>query len=341
VPVGVVAAITPWNFPLAIPVWKIAPALAFGNTVVWKPAELVPMTSTRLMRAFLDAGLPADVLQMVLTSGAVAGEVLVGHEDVHAVTFTGSNTTGRAVTARAARFGQRVQAELGGSNAAIVLADADLPAAAQMVARGAFLSAGQKCTATSRIIVEEVVADAFTEHLIRCTDALALGDPLDDSVDVGPLASAARAQDVLAAVTEAERAGRRLTRRAPGDVPDGAFVAPTVIADLPGGHPLLVEETFGPVAALVRATSLDDAIRLANDSRYGLTAAVYTASASAALRCAEELDVGMVKVNQETPGNDVHVPFGGTRASAYGPGEQGKAAQEFFTAWKTVYLRGV
>jgi len=340
VPVGVIAAVTPWNFPLAIPVWKIAPALAYGNTVVWKPAELVPMTSTHLMQAFVDAGVPGSVLHMVLAPGDVAGDALVGNPDVDGVTFTGSSPVGRRVTGRAAHAGQRVQAELGGVNAAIVLRDADVPAAAEMVARGAFLSAGQKCTATSRIIVDERLMDEFAEHLVAVTDRLVVGDPLAPGVDIGPLASMQRAEAVAAEVEAAERDGRRLTVRRHDDVPDGAFVAPTVFVDLPHGHRLLEEETFGPVATVVPCAWIDHAIALANESRYGLTAAVFTASSAAAMRCIDELQVGMVKVNQETPGNDVHVPFGGMRDSAYGAGEQGKAAREFFTAWKTVYFRG-
>ncbi len=336
VPIGVVAAITPWNFPIAIPAWKIAPALAYGNAVVWKPAELVPCTAVHLLQAFRDAGLPDGVLQMVLGTGAEIGPALVGTGRVDAVTFTGSNAVGRSILTAGAAAGQRLQLELGGVNAAIVLADADLDRSAQLVARGAFLSAGQKCTATSRIIVEEAVADAFAERVAAAADALVVGDPLAPGVDIGPLASEQRADEVRAALAGAS-AGRRLTRRAPDDVPAGAFVAPTIVAELPAGHRLLREETFGPVATLIRARDAAQAVALANDSEHGLTAGVFTRSLSAALWCADELDVGMVKINQETPGNDVHVPFGGAKASAYGPGEQGKAAREFFTRWKTVY----
>ena len=341
VPVGVVAAITPWNFPLAIPAWKLAPALGYGNAVLWKPADLVPLSSRMLMEAVLAAGVPTGVLQLIVGSGRELGPELVGVPGVDAVTFTGSTEVGRSLMLAAATTGQRLQLELGGKNAAIVLQDADLDNAVEMVARGAFLSAGQKCTATSRVIVEDPIYDEFVSRFVARADAMTVGDPVQPGSDIGPLSSEANAQAVRNAIATGEKEGRRLTLRDPEDVPDGAFVAPVVLADLVPDSDLVRNEIFGPVAIVIRAADADDALRIANDSPFGLTAGVHTRSLTQALRFSEELRVGMVKINQETPGNAVHVPFGGTGASGFGPNEQGKAAVEFFTKWKTTYLNQI
>ena len=338
VPIGVVAAITPWNFPLAIPAWKIAPALGFGNVVIWKPADLVPVSSRMLFQTFLDAGLPDGVLQLLVGRGSVIGPELVGVSEVDALTFTGSTGVGQQLVRNAAAVGQRCQMELGGKNAAVVLADADLDRAAEMITRGAFLSSGQKCTATSRVIVEDAVYDRFVERLVAGADSLTVGDPLAPGTDIGPLSSDTAADEVRAIVRRGEQEGRRATSRRPDDVPAGAFVAPTVFCDLPADSTLISDEIFGPVAVVLRAADAADALRLANESAFGLTAGVYTSSLAHALDFADGLEVGMVKINQETPGNAVHVPFGGRRDSSFGPGEQGKAAAEFFTEWKTVYM---
>jgi aldehyde dehydrogenase (NAD+) len=339
-PLGVVVAITPWNFPLAIPAWKIAPALAFGNSVVWKPAELVPLTSLRLHEALLEAGLPPGVLNLVLGRGSSVGETLVTHAEADAVTFTGSNEVGRNVQAAAVTHGKKVQLELGGKNPAVVLADADLASAAEQVARGAFLSAGQKCTATSRVIVERDVLDELSERLSALARSWKLGDPLDPETQVGPLVSEDRLSEVLGYLDGARGDGAEI--RAGGAraeaLGEGWFVEPTVLAGIPAEHPVVREEVFGPVAALLPADGYDEAVELANDTPFGLTAALFTRDLGKALRFAREIRAGVVKVNQETAGLEFHVPFGGMKGSSSGSREQGKVARDFFTEWKTVYM---
>ncbi len=339
-PVGVVLAITPWNFPIAIPAWKIAPALAYGNTVVWKPAEVVPLTAVRLTEALRDAGLPPGVLNLVLGKSAVVGEALVTHAAVEAITFTGSNAVGRAIQSQATARGKKVQLELGGKNPAVVLGDAALGQAAEHVARGAFLSAGQKCTATSRVIVDRTVLGEFTERLVALARGWKLGDPLEPDTRVGPLVSEERLHAVLGYLDTARaEAGQVLCggERA-GDLGTGYYVRPTVLADVPPGARVAREEIFGPVVALLPAASDEEAIALANDTPFGLSASIFTRDLGRALRFAREVQAGVVKVNQESAGVEFQVPFGGMKGSSSGSREQGKAARDFFTQWKTVYI---
>jgi aldehyde dehydrogenase (NAD+) len=337
-PLGVVAAITPWNFPIAIPAWKIAPAIAFGNTVVWKPAEIVPLTSTHFATALFDAGLPDGVLNLVLGRGSVVGDTLVAHDRVDAVTFTGSNPVGRALQLKATEAGKKVQLELGGKNPAVVLADADLQLAAEQVARGAFLSAGQKCTATSRVIVEQPVVEELGERLAALARSWPLGDPLDEETKVGPLSSQSQLDTVSGYLELADREAARVL--AGGGRPDtgGYFVEPTVLADLPANSRVVREEIFGPVAALLPASSYEEAVALANDTPFGLTAALFTRDLGKTFRFARDIRAGVVKVNQESAGLEFQAPFGGMRGSSSGSREQGKVARDFFTHWKTVYL---
>jgi alpha-ketoglutaric semialdehyde dehydrogenase len=339
-PVGVVVALTPWNFPLAIPAWKIAPALAFGNTVVWKPAELVPLTSLHLFEAIVEAGLPPGVLNLVLGRGSVVGSALVTHPDVSAVTFTGSNRVGGEVQLEAIRQGKKVQLELGGKNPAIVLADADLDHAAEQVARGAFLSAGQKCTATSRVIVDRSVHDELADRVAELARSWKVGDPLDEETKVGPIVSDVQLETVLGYLGRARE--ERATVYAGGERADGLgegyFVEPTVLSGLSAESAVVREEIFGPVAALLPADGYEDAIALANDTPFGLTAALFTRDLGTALRFTREIRAGVVKVNQETAGLEFHVPFGGMKESSSGSREQGKVARDFFTEWKTVYM---
>ncbi len=337
-PLGVVTAISPWNFPIAIPAWKIAPAVAFGNTVVWKPAEIVPLTSTHLAAAFFDAGLPDGVLNLVLGRGSVVGDTLVTHDRVEAITFTGSNAVGRALQLKATEAGKKVQLELGGKNPAVVLADADLELAAEQVARGAFLSAGQKCTATSRVIVEQRVLEEFGDRVAALARSWPVGDPLDETTKVGPLSSKSQLDTVSGYLDVAEREAARVL--VGGGRPDGGgyFVEPTVLADLPATSAVVREEIFGPVAALLPASSYEEAVALANDTPFGLTAALFTRDLGKALRFARDIRAGVVKVNQESAGLEFQAPFGGMRQSSSGSREQGKVARDFFTQWKTVYL---
>jgi acyl-CoA reductase-like NAD-dependent aldehyde dehydrogenase len=339
-PVGVVLAITPWNFPIAIPAWKIAPALAYGNTVVWKPAELTPLTSVRLLEALREAGLPDGVLNLVLGRGSEVGDALTGHPEVDAITFTGSNPVGRAIQRQVVERGVKVQLEMGGKNPAVVLADADLDLATQHVARGAFLSAGQKCTATSRVIVDRTILEPFAERLAETARTWKLGDPLDPATRVGPVVSRPALESILAYLERGRSEGGRFLAgggRAE-HLGQGYFVEPTVIAGLPASSPLVREEIFGPVAVLLPADGLTDAIAQANDTAYGLSASLFTRDLGAALRFAQEVRAGVVKVNQESAGLEFQVPFGGMKESSSGSREQGKVAREFFTQWKTVYL---
>ena len=340
-PVGVVAAITPWNFPIAIPTWKIAPALAFGNTVVWKPAEIVPLTATHLMQALIDAGLPAGVLNLVLGRGSDVGETITTHPEVDAITFTGSNKVGRAIQTKAVALGKKVQLELGGKNPAVVLADADLDVAADQVARGAFLSAGQKCTATSRVIVDQKIWNSFREKLVDKTRQMTLGDPLDSKTKVGPVSSEQQFTTVRQYLEIAKKENAKFLT---GELPNadgnggGFYIPPVVLEGLSPQSVLVREEVFGPVAALLPAQSPDEALQLANDTPFGLSASVFTNDLNRAMRFVRGLRAGVVKVNQETAGLEFQVPFGGMGDSSSGSREQGKVARDFFTQWKTIYI---
>ncbi|MGI5459208.1 aldehyde dehydrogenase family protein [Streptomyces sp. CA-249302] len=340
-PVGVVAVVTPFNFPIAIPAWKIAPALGYGNTVVWKPADAVPLLAVRLTEALVEAGLPGGVLSLLIGDGELGGR-LVEHPGVDAVTFTGSTIVGRNLIAACGRLARPAQTEMGGKNAAVVLADADLDLAAGEVLAGAFRSSGQKCTATSRLVVAEPVADEFLALLTKRVLALRVGDPLDEDTDMGPVVSL-RARDEIQRAMDAAAARpgvEILTGGRPydDDRMAGAFLPPTVVA-LAGDDPLWREELFGPVLSVRRAHDLRAALRLADDGEFGLSAAVFTDDLRAVTAATERLDVGVLHINSETAGADPHVPFGGARQSAYGPKEQGRAAREFFTRTTTVYVR--
>ena len=339
-PLGVVVAITPWNFPIAIPAWKLAPALAYGNSVVWKPAELVPLTSVRLIEALVDAGLPQGVVNLVLGRGSVVGDAIVTHEVVAGISFTGSNAVGRALQLKATQHGKKVQVELGGKNPAVVLADADLDLAAEHVARGAFLSAGQKCTATSRVVVVRAVMEPFVERLVQRAREWRLGDALDPATKVGPLSSEAQLRTVLEYldVARVENASVVAGGGRADELGPGYFVRPTVLADVDPASSIVCEEIFGPVAALLPADSYGDAIKIANETPFGLSASVFTRDLDCALRFARDIRAGVVKVNQESAGLEYHVPFGGTKGSSSGGREQGKAAREFYSEWKTVYV---
>jgi alpha-ketoglutaric semialdehyde dehydrogenase len=333
VPVGVTALITPWNFPVAIPLWKAAPSLAFGNATILKPASAAAATALALAD-ILGAVLPADVFQVVLGGGVAAGS-LIDHPDVAAVSFTGSSQVGRQIIRRAAERSCRVQAEMGGQNPSIVLADADLDRAATAIAYAAMGYAGQKCTATSRVIVADAVYPQFRDRLAAAIEALQVLDPADDKTLVGPVIDGGSRAAALAAV--AGSGGRVITGGAPLDAP-GYYLAPTLVElDSPAG-PLATEEVFAPVAALMRAGSADEAIAIANDVRYGLVAAVFTSDLGDALRLTRRLEAGMVRVNAPTSGVDFQAPFGGAKESSHGPREQGMAARSFYTESRTVLI---
>jgi alpha-ketoglutaric semialdehyde dehydrogenase len=337
-PIGTVLVITPWNFPISIAAWKIAPALAFGNTVVWKPSELTPATAVRLWEAFSAAGLLDGVLNLVLGRGSDVGEALLT-AGVDGVSFTGSNAVGLSVQTTAIAAGARVQLELGGKNPAIVLADADLDLAVREVVKGAFMGTGQKCTATSRVIVERPIATEFKRELADAAQELTVGDPLAPTTDLGPLVSASATEKVRQYLDIArEDGGLVLAGGGMPDIDEGYFFNPTVIDGLDGSSRVLRDEIFGPVAAILEVDDFDAALRAANDTPFGLSASLFTTDLRKALAFAREIRAGVVRVNLETGGGDFHVPFGGMKSSSSGSREQGKAAREFFTEWKTVYI---
>lgn len=332
-PVGVCALITPWNFPIAIPTWKLAPALAYGNAALLKPARQSTATAAALID-MIASELPDDLLRL-LPGGADTATVLIDDDRVAAVSFTGSVATGRAVAERATARGVRVQCEMGGQNPAIVLGDADLDGASKMIAWAAMGYAGQKCTATSRIIA---VGDAYPEIRERLTNAveeLVVEDPSDERCAVGPLISPDARTNALAVVHESD--GDLLTGGAALES-DGHFMQPTLVEIPDLTSTLARDEVFAPVAALIRAASLDEAVHVANGVRHGLVAAIYTRDLSAALRAADSLDAGLIKVNAPTAGVDFQAPFGGSKDSSLGPREQGLAARDFYTESRTVTI---
>lgn len=341
-PLGVCGIVTPWNFPIAIPAWKIAPALAFGNTVVFKPASATPLCAVRLVEALADAGLPAGVLNLVTGSAGAVGDPLVQDSRVVAISFTGSNEVGGELRKSAAARGAKLQLELGGKNPAIVLADADMNHALMHVVNGAMMSTGQKCTATSRAIVDRRVADEFTEKLAARVSAIRVGDPLDPDSMMGPLIDDRAADRVAGEVEAARKSGVQLLfggeRLSGEDRERGAFVAPAVFANVDRNSRLAQEELFGPVLGVIPVDGLDEAIDVANKVRFGLSASIFTRDLATALTFAQRIETGIVHVNSETAGAEPHVPFGGYKGSSSYSREQGKAAREFFTQTKTVYI---
>jgi len=336
-PLGVVALITPWNFPAAIPAWKLAPALIYGNTVVMKLAQEAPLTGLNLAAALDEAGLPPGVLNVVIGRGAEVGTPLVRHPQVQAISFTGSVAVGHEVRDEATRLGTRVQLELGGHNPLIVMADADLGNAVDASYAGAFWSAGQKCTATRRIYVQEPVYEQFRELLLARIERGKVGDPADPETEVGPLVNEKQLTDVEAAIAQGIQEGGTVAAGG-GRIDEEAYLlAPTVFEDVRDDAMLSCEEVFGPVTSLYRFAGLDEALARANAVRFGLSASIFTTSLEAAQRFVDEAQAGMLHVNQQTAGADVHVPFGGIKGSAFGPHEQGRAALEFYTEAVTVY----
>lgn len=341
-PIGVVAVITPWNFPIAIPAWKIAPALVYGNAVVWKPASLVPLLAFRLSEILVEAGLPPGILSLVLGSGSI-GEYLAGHRGVSGVSFTGSTDVGRHLARVCADRGTPIQTEMGGKNFCVIFSDAHLESSVKEVVMGAMLSTGQKCTATSRLIVEQEIAEDVMALLAEEVAALRVGNGLDPDVTVGPVASGSARASVLQHLNRAISQGASIIAGgepySSGPLAEGYFVPPTVL-DLPGrGLDVWREEVFGPVLSVVRSRDRDEAFEMANDSCFGLSGSIFTNDFGWIDRAIRQLEVGMLHVNSETTGADPHVPFGGIKQSGSGPKEQGRAAIHFFTEEMTVYLR--
>jgi alpha-ketoglutaric semialdehyde dehydrogenase len=339
-PLGVVCIITPWNFPIAIPAWKIAPALAYGNTVVFKPSDLTPLCAIRLAEALDEAGLPAGVLNLLTGMPDQIGDALTGHAEADAISFTGSNPVGRAIQAAAVPRGVKVQLELGGKNPVIVLPDADLDLAVDLTMRGAMWSTGQKCTATSRAIVHPSIAGAFTERVVAAARGLRVGDGAAERTDVGPLVSERQRDRVLEYLDVARGEGHELLAGGgPGDG-DGWFVEPTVYGGVGPDSRIGQEEIFGPVLGLMTAGGLEEALQIANSVEFGLSASLITRDLAAALAFAREAEVGVVHVNSETAGAEPQAPFGGMKRSSSHSREQGKSAVDFFTDTKTIYITG-
>lgn len=337
-PVGVVGIIAPWNFPLAIPAWKTAPALAYGNAVVLKPAELVPACGWALAEIISRAGLPAGVFNLVNGSGRQVGQALVESRQVDAITFTGSEGTGAQVMQAAAARGAKVQLEMGGKNPLVVLADADLDRAVECAINGAFFSTGQRCTASSRLIVEAKVHDAFVSKMRERMKQLKVGPALTRGIDIGPVASRAQLDQNLSYLEIAREEGAEHIvggQRVECDT-RGHFMAPALLLAQPE-HRVAREEIFGPIAAVLRADGYEHALQLANATPYGLCAGICTTSLKHATHFKRHAQVGMVMVNLPTAGVDYHVAFGGRKASSWGPREQGRYAAEFFTTVKTAY----
>lgn len=338
-PVGVVSVITPWNFPMAIPAWKIAPALAHGNTVVFKPADLVPASAWHFVDILVRAGLPPGVLNLVMGRGSVVGDVLTGDPAIAAVSFTGSVSTGTRVRESATSHGARVQLEMGGKNPLIVHADADVDAAVRAALDGAFGSTGQRCTASSRLVVHDQVHDEFVEKTIDAMHAIVVGDARAPSTTMGPVVDHDQLEQVQRYVRVgveegAELVGGSLLQRSS----EGFYMEPALLLGTASHHTVNREEIFGPVASVLRVDDLDEAIAVANDTEFGLTAGIFTTSLAAATRFRRESGAGMVMVNLPTAGVDHHVPFGGRGASSFGPREQGRDARDFYTTTTTSYV---
>ncbi|WP_219839009.1 aldehyde dehydrogenase family protein [Paenibacillus sp. R14(2021)] len=335
-PLGVVGIITPWNFPVAIPIWKIAPALICGNTVIWKPAEFASLTASKMVEIFAAAGLPEGTLNLVIGKGSKIGDVLLEQVTLHAVSFTGSTATGQHVAEVCARRNIKYQTEMGGKNAAIVLNDANLDKTISMIISGGFRSAGQKCTATSRIIVENGIYDRFVEMLIKAMSSVKMGDSLDSSVYLGPVASESQHKSVMSYVNLAREQAEIVVEGGRSEsINEGYYIRPLVAASVDVNHPLVQEEIFGPVATLLKASDFEEAISLCNRTVFGLSASLFTSDLSYAHRFLDEAQAGMVRVNQETAGVEYQAPFGGVKMSSSHSREQGQAALDFYSEIKT------
>jgi len=338
-PLGPVGIITPWNFPIAIPIWKAIPAIAFGNTVVLKPASFTLLTTVHIAEVLQEAGLPAGVFSLVTGSASQVGDPLVRDERIVGISFTGSDAVGNGIKRIASERGAKVQLELGGKNPAIVLADADLDHALTQVINGSMLSAGQKCTATSRAIVDRRISDEVTARLGERIAALTVGDPLADATQIGPVISDEAVTRLAGAVDRARAEGVTLvTGGTRPEIEGGHYLAPTLFADVANESFLGQDELFGPVLGVIPVDGLDEAIAVANQVRYGLSASIFTRDLGTAMTFIRGIQAGIVHVNSETAGAEPQVPFGGYKGSSSYSREQGKAAREFYTQLKTVYL---
>ncbi|MGA9115302.1 MAG: aldehyde dehydrogenase family protein [Bacteroidota bacterium] len=342
VPIGVAGIVTPWNFPMAIPTWKIFPALLCGNTVVFKPASDTPATATSLVEILLEAGIPPGVVNLVHGGGGEVGNAIVSHPEVDLVSFTGSTEVGKRISEAAARTLKRVSLELGGKNAQIVMPDADLKLALEGVLWGAFGTTGQRCTATSRLILHEAIHDRFVEMLVGRVETLRLGDGLEPDVDVGPCVNEGQRDVVARYVAIGLEEGARLA--AGGAVPadpalaGGWFYRPTVFVNVRPESRLAQEEIFGPVLSVLKARSLEEALAILNGTIYGLSSSLYTSDINGAFRAIRDIRAGITYINAPTIGAEAHMPFGGVKQTGNGHREGGWTVYDFFSEWKTVYV---
>ena len=342
-PIGVVGLVTPWNFPSAIPAWKLAPALICGNTVLMKPASAAPLSAWRIVEALHEAGIPKGAVNFVAGSGGTLGQALVAAAPLKAVSFTGSCEVGQWLHQQASARHLRIQLEMGGKNPTIVLADADFPSAVENVVNAAFFSTGQKCTATSRAIVEDAIYDRFVAAVVERTRKLKVGDGMQAGIDIGPCVDQGQMETDLRYIElgrkesgEPRCGGRRLTE---GALSNGYFVEPTVFAGVEESHTIAREEIFGPVLAIMRARDFEDAMRIANNIPFGLSSSIQTTNLSRAFEFIYRAEAGLLTVNLPSAGVEYQLPFGGAKDSSFGPKEQGPAALEFYSDYKTVYLK--
>ncbi len=341
-PRGVVACITPWNFPIAIPAWKLAPALVAGNAVVFKPATLTPLTATLMTEIFVEAGIPNGVLNMILGSGSEAGDEIVSHPAVRAISFTGSTETGLKLYAQVAVRGVAVQAEMGGKNPVVVLEDCDMDLAVESTAQGAFGSTGQRCTATSRAVVIDKVADEFVRKIVERAKSFKLGAGDDPANEIGPSVDEGQFNTVLKYIDIGREDGAEMLcggKRATGDgLENGYFIEPTVFDRVTPDMRIAQEEIFGPVLSVLRVKDFEEAMRVANDSEFGLSSSVFTNDTNLVYRFVDEIESGMTHINSPTTGGEAHIPFGGIKHTGLGAREQGSASLDFYTEMKVVYV---
>lgn len=341
-PIGVVACVTPWNFPVAIPVWKLAPALVAGNSVVFKPASLTPATAVRIVEIFAEAGIPPGVLNLIIGSGSEAGDEIIGHPAVKAVSFTGSNGVGIRLYEQVSRRGAKCQCEMGGKNPVVVLEDADMELAVESTAQGAFGSSGQRCTATSRAVVVNDVADEFVERLAARANSMRIGNGADAKTEMGPSVDESQFKTVLEYIDIGGEDGAKLIcggKRATGDGLDkGYFVQPTIFDQVTSDMRIAREEIFGPVLSVLRVKDFAEAMQVANDCEYGLSSSIFSNDAARIFRFVDEIETGMTHINSPTTGGEAHIPFGGIKGTGIGDREQGSTALDFYTDLKVVYV---
>lgn len=341
-PVGPVAIITPWNFPVAIPIWKMAPALVSGNTVVFKPASLTPLTAAIVVEIFEECELPPGVLNLIYGGGREVGDTVVKHPAIQAVSFTGSNDVGVGLYSAAAARGIKCQCEMGGKNPIVILGDADLDLAVESTIQGAFGSTGQRCTATSRAVVENSIANEFVERLHARAASLVVGNGLDPKTNVGPSVDDKQLDTVLEYVGIGKSEGARLVRGGErlkdGGRDRGYFVSPTIFDNVEPNMRIAQEEIFGPVLSVIRAPDAKQALKVANGVKFGLSASVYTTDVASMFRFVDQLEAGIIHVNSPTVGGEAHIPFGGMKATGVGLREMGTVAIDFYTELKVVYV---